>query len=94
MTCCLCKLHKHCIDENEVTRHEQTKIDNFYSSITGSIPIVNDGQGNLMPNEILGGGNHTDDYDRWRVRVNDSPRDTMLKKVREKDSCRPVPNAK
>ena len=69
------------------------KIDTFYSSIAGSIPVVNDGEGNLTPNKALGGGNHSDDYDRWRVSTNDAPRE-MLQMVREKDSCRQVSNPK
>ena len=92
MTYCLCKLHNYCIDENEATHYEQTNIDKFYSSITGCVPVNSDGQGNLIPNELLGGGNHSDDYDRWRVSGNNSPRELMLKMVRDKDLCRPVSN--
>ena len=49
LTYCLCKLHNYCIDENELAHYEQTKIDRFYSSVTGSIPLVNDSEGNLTP---------------------------------------------
>ena len=59
-----CKLHNHCIDENDLAHYEQTKIDNFYSSITGSIPLVNDSDGNMTPVEMIDGGDHSDDYNQ------------------------------
>ena len=78
VTCCLWKLNNYCIDENEVVHCEQTKINEFYSSITWSLPVVNNGEGNLTPNETLGEGNHSDDYDRWRVSTNNSPREKNI----------------
>ena len=59
-------------------------VDNFYSSITGSIPLVNDSDGNMKLVETLDGGDHPEDYDRWRVSSNNVPRERMLKWLEEK----------
>ena len=63
MIYCLCKLHNYCLDKNKATHYEQTNIDKFYSSISSCVPINSNSQGNLIPNELLGRGNHSDIYD-------------------------------
>ena len=88
------KLHNYCIDENKATHYEQTNIDRFYSLITGCVSLNSDGQGNLIPNELLGGGNCSDDYDCWRVSSNNCPQELILKILREKDLCMSVSNDK
>ena len=87
-----CKSHNHCADENELVHCEQTKVDNFYSSLTGSMPLVNDSDGNITPVETLNGDKHSDDYDRWRASSNNAPRERMLQMAREKHLYRPTPN--
>ena len=49
LTCFLCKLYNHCIDENELSNCEQTKVNQLHSSLTGSTPLVNDSDGNITP---------------------------------------------
>ena len=48
----------------------------------------------MTPVETLDGGDHSDDYDRWRVSSNNVPRKRMLQIVRGKNLRRPVSNVK
>ena len=72
--------------------YEQNKIYHVYSSLIGSILLVNDSDGNMKPVEKLDGGDHSDDYDQMRVSSNNKPLEHMLKIVREKDPLMPVSN--
>ena len=46
----------------------------------------------MTPVKILNGGDHSEDYDRWRISSNNVPRERMLQIIREKDLRRPVSN--
>ena len=89
LTYCLCKLHNYCIDENELESYEQTKMDAFYCSITGSLTMVADGNGNALPKEILNGGEHSTDYNRRKVPSDNGPRERLLNMIVQKDLRRP-----
>ena len=64
-------------------------MDTFYSYVTGSLPMVADGNGNSFPKEILNGGKHSDDYNRRKVPINNAPRELFLQIVMQKYLRRP-----
>ena len=66
----------------------------FYSSVTISIPLVNDSDGIMTPVEILDEDDHLDENDRWRASSSNAPRKRMLQIVREKDLRRPASKIK
>ena len=84
------ELHKYCIDENGLVFHEKTKVDYVYSSITSSIPLVNDSDRSTKPVEMLNGRDHYDDCNLWRASSSNASRERMLKTVIEKDLHRIV----
>ena len=49
LTHALWKLCNYYIEENDLELYEQAKMDMFSSAISGSIPIEDDGSGNLLP---------------------------------------------
>ena len=79
------------MDEREEACYEQTRGDAFYAAINGSITMDSDDNGNLLATEITYGGEHSDDFDRWRVVHNNLPiRDKILAIVRNKDLRMPI----
>ena len=90
MTCSLCKLHDHCVDEREEKCCAQTRGDAFHSAESGSIVMDTNSSGNVLATDISHGGEHADDFDRRRVHNNYLPRDKMLTIVRVKDLRRPI----
>ena len=64
-------------------------MDAFYSSISGALPLFADCNGNELPKEILHGGKHSDDCNRRKVPINNSPRERLLQIVIQKDLRRP-----
>ena len=85
LACCLHKFHNYCTNEIEIACYEQSKICPFFSSVNGSMPMEEDYNGNYVPNEILSGGNHSNDFVRRKVPINQMPRECMLQIIREKD---------
>ena len=78
------------MSENEI-EHCEKKIETFYSSENGSTPMEEDSNGNCMPNEILNGGDHSDDFVRQKNPTNYVPREHMLQIARDEDLQRPEP---
>ena len=64
-------------------------MDAFYCSVTSSLPMVADGNGNSLPKEILNGGEHSDGHNRRKVPTNNTPRERLLQIVTQKDLRRP-----
>ena len=94
LTHALFKLHNYCTNKNDIKHYEQTKIDSFVSSVDGSMPVEKDSNRNIIPDEIMSGGDHSDDFVRRRIAVNNVPRELMLQVVREKDLKLPEANRK
>ena len=91
MIYCLCKLHNYCINEKE-NLPKPSCLDEAYITLRGGITLNEDER----PEQLLDGGDHRDDMDRWNIRgianeVRDvsTPRDVMLKIVLDKDIGRP-----
>ena len=53
-----------------------------------------DSNGNITPDEIMNGGDRSDDFVRRRIAVNNVRRERMLQIVREKDLQCPEANRK
>ena len=58
------------------------------------MPMEKYSNGNVATDEIMNGGDNSDDFVRRRIAVNNVPRDLMLQIVREKDLKRPEANRK
>ena len=83
-------MHNYCIDKREEANYQKTIGVTFYAAISGSIGMDADANGNVFATEIAHGGEHSDDFDRWRVTNNNLPRDNILTIVRNKDLRRPI----
>ena len=51
--------------------------------------MEDDSNGNYLPDEIIDGGNHSDDFNRKRIPICNEPRERLLQVAREKDLRRP-----
>ena len=96
---CLFKLRNYCIDEREHVKLP-TFQDTATISMVGGVPMERSRWGHLAPDQLLGGGHHTDDgTDRYFRRsqqvqsmgLQDMPQQTMLQVVIDKDLTRKMP---
>ena len=77
------------MNEKELECYEQTKIDAFCSAFSGSMAMVNDNEGNMIPKETVHGRDHANDCNHRKVPSSNMPRDQLLKIIIDKDLCRP-----
>ena len=54
------------------------KNDTCYSSANGSTPMEEDSNSKCMPDKIMNGGDHSDDFIRNRIPINNVPREHVL----------------
>jgi len=82
----LAKLHNFCIDVQDCLGYDENILDSMpidthhlrrYGLV--SLNTVNDGEGNLIPTQLLGAGHHSNDY----------PRDEMIRRIRRSEPVLP-----
>jgi DDE superfamily endonuclease len=99
---CLCRLQNYCIDHNDINVPTARHSDMLAISLEGGISNPDseaaiNSNAEYRPVELLDGGNHQNDYNRYQYRqyrVNNetiSPREKMLAMVIDKDLKRPLP---
>jgi DDE superfamily endonuclease len=88
MACC--KLHNYCINNGDAGVPTSSEGDLLNISLDGGIPL--DSTMDYRPIQLLDGGNHNNDFDRFTIRRRNEyrqtellPRDDLLHIIQEKD---------
>ena len=90
LTCYSCKLRNFCTNEREVEYCKQTQLNSFNSSVSRAYAVDANEEGNILSEEVLHRGKHSNNFNRQNVPADNNACEKMLEIVREKDLCRPI----